>query len=198
MLLATLVHKRVRRWLYDRDSERRAMALAETARERGLIREQDAVGRAQRLLERLLAPEQLRHYRRHHQVLVCTATARYCIAAGQRIEAARDGRDFSLCIQFAHPADSAWLPPEDLMIAQLLLIRSDEEGLWKRFAPPPYGEPAVEIIGGRYIFGPGELIAGRRDINEHRRFSTTVCVSGPTYFTENLEPIEPRTLPVER
>jgi hypothetical protein len=187
------------------------MALATAARERGEMlgprAEHDAVLKARQLLERLLTPEQLSHYRRHEQILVCTATGNYCIAAGQRIKAARDGRDFELCIQFAHPADSAWLPPEDLMIAQLLLIRTDEEGLWKRFGPPPYDDRRVDIPQG-YVFGRGVLIAtGHRrrlaadecwDSEDPRRISTTCYVGPPVHFTEELVPVEPRTLPLER
>jgi hypothetical protein len=93
--------------------------------------------KARQLLLRLLTPEQREGYRHSKLVVVRTATASYEISPKNNsvVIARRDGRELPLCIQFAHPADGAWLPAEALMIAKLLLIRTDEAGMWRRFGP---------------------------------------------------------------
>jgi hypothetical protein len=153
-----------------------------------VTREQvEAVPKARQLLERLLTPAQLADYRRSNHTLVAvrTAMATYQISAHSIVIAQRDGREIALCIQFAHPADGAWLPAEDLMIAKLLLIRTDEEGLWKRFGPPPYGPLQDHNINfdfndgrmrrGGYVFGRGELYG-------------TAQPGPPVHFTDELVP----------
>jgi hypothetical protein len=138
----------------------------------------EAARRAEQLLQRLLTSEQLDYYRQYRKVRVQTALATYYVAALQLIRAERDGGEFALCVQFAHPADGALLPAQDLVIAQLLLIRTDEDGLWKRFGPAPYREGAAH---GGAIFGRGQLMAPIT--------STVMFAGAPVHFTEDLEPV---------
>jgi hypothetical protein len=54
------------------------------------------------------------------------------------------------------------------------------------FGPPPYHEPRQdELEGAGYVFGRGELFGSR-----------TVSIGPAVNFTEELVPIEPRTLPL--
>jgi hypothetical protein len=195
-------HRRHRRHRRRRDAQ-----TAEAAWDHGMRihpntrKQHDAALRAEQLLQRILTSEQLDHYRETNRVRVQTAIATYYLAAGQLIRAERDDGEFALCVQFAHPADGL-LPPQDLMIAQLLLIRTDEDGLWKRFGPAHYRAGDLEgyVIGpgararGTYFFGRGELIVPAAAATELRRMATTVIVTqAPVYFTERLEP---RRLPL--
>ena len=171
--------------------ERQALGLAEAARQRGRTMptnraEQEAVLKARQLLVRLLTPEQREQFEQTRVVVVRTATASYEIGAGSMVIAHRDGRQFALCIQFAK---SVWLPAEDLMIAKLLLIRTDEEGMWQRFAPPAFRagtlqDMDLEIPLG-VVFGRGELPG---------RMMTTIMAGPPVNFTENLEPYRDRQM----
>jgi hypothetical protein len=172
MALATIFNLRAAR---ERDGTRHIMPITRSQHE--------AAQKARQCLLRLLTAEQRQYYRRYNLVVVGTATASYEISLNSIVKAHRDGREYGLCIQFAHPADGAWLPAEDLMIAKLLLIRTDEDGMWKRFAPPPYGE--------RW----GQLQDANLDIARAGSVYATVYLGPPVHFTENLEPIAPRTLP---
>jgi hypothetical protein len=174
-------------WRHRRHRRQRDAQTVEAAWDHGMrihpkiSQQQDAALRAEQLLQRLLTSEQLDHYREFNRVRVQTALATYYVAAGQLIRAERDGGEFALCIQFAHPADSAWLPAQDLMIAQLLLIRTDEDGVWKRFGPAGYRERAAPLRGGA-IFGRVELLTALIT-------STVMFAGAPVQFTEDLEPI---------
>jgi hypothetical protein len=163
--------------------ERQALGLAEAAYQRGRTMptnraEQEAVLKARQLLVRLLTPEQREQFEQTRVVVVRTATASYEIGVGSMVIAHRDGRQFALCIQFAE-SGVVWLPAEDLMIAKLLLIRTDEEGMWQRFAPPAFRE-----LPDAYIFDRGEL-PGR-----------TIMAGPPVNFTEDLVPWHPPPLQI--
>jgi hypothetical protein len=159
-------------------------------------RQHDAAARARQLLMRLLTDMQLADYRRLEVVTVRTATATYEIGPRSLVIAHRrdDGREYALCIQFAHPADGAWLPAEDLMIAKLLLIRTDEDGLWQRFGPQAYRAGTLQDVNFAvphgFVFGPGELYGLRHG-------ASTVMVTGPpVHFTEDLVPYHGEPIPV--
>lgn len=72
-----------------------------------------------------------------------TATTEYTLQPAGLLMARRNGDSFHLCVVFKNLG----LPNDDLTIAQLLLIRTDEAGLWR----------IANLSQATRIFNPPEL-----------------------------------------
>jgi hypothetical protein len=109
------------------------------------VRNPVADKRARDLLLRLLTPEQRLTYLSTGEIMISTERAGYLLRLGARPEIYREGLIHDPCIQLRGPD----LPDEDRLIALLLMIRTDEDGLWERFVPP------LQLCAGTLQPAPG-------------------------------------------
>ncbi len=100
----------------------------------------EATERGRELLLRLLTPAQRRRLRDNGPIVVNTALACYFLTPHQRVMvmAHRNSIEYSICVNTTMELIcGCWhlVPEEDRLIALLMMIRTDEEGFWRRFAP---------------------------------------------------------------